>query len=81
MMTLTKFYTGFLESNRVDLISDLVDLHAHTVDPRELTVSIQYFQTLVSEEALKDCPECRLYLLFSDYTTETTRFQASGPSV
>ena len=65
----------------VDLVTDLVDFHSHTVDPRELTMSTAFFQSLVSEEALSKCPQTRLYLVMIQYTMEKTRAQVGGPSV
>ena len=81
LMNLCKFYIGFLDNGVVDLVTDLVDFHSHTVDPRELTVSTSFFQSLVSEEALSKCPQTRLYLVMTQYTMEKTRAQAGGPSV
>ena len=81
MMALTKFYIGFLENDRMSLIKDLIDLHAHTIDPKELCVSISFFELLVSEEALKTCPESRMALVYTQYTSDKVRFQAGGPSV
>ena len=81
LMNLCKFYIGFLENGVVDLVSDLVGFHSHAVDPRELTVSTAFFQTLVSEEALSKCPQTRLYLVITQYTTKKLRAQAGGPSV
>ena len=80
-MVLAKFYIGFLEDGMMHLIKELVDFHAHTVDPKELCVSISFFELLVNEEALKKCPETRMALLLTQYTSEKVRFQAGGPSV
>ena len=81
IMVLTKFYIGFLENGMTHLITELADFHAHTVDPKELCVSISFFELLVNEEALKKCPETRMALLYTQYTSEKVRFQAGGPSV
>ena len=70
IMVLTKFYIGFLENGMVHLIKELVDFHAHSVNPKELSVSISFFQLLVTEEALKKCPETRMGLLFTEYISE-----------
>ena len=40
----------------MDLVTDLVDFHSHNVDPKELTISTSFIQTLVKEEALRKCP-------------------------
>ena len=81
IMVLTKFYIGFLEDGMMHLIKELVDFHAHSVDPKELSVSMSFFQLLVTEEALKKCPETRMALLFTEYTSDKVRCQAGGPSV
>jgi hypothetical protein len=81
LMNLCKFYIGFLENGVVDLVQDLVDFHSLTVDPKELTVSTSFFQTIVSEEALSKCPHTRLHLVISQYTTEKMRVMAGGPGV
>ena len=81
LQTLCKFYIQFLENDVLDIVGDLVDYHCHAVDPKELTISISYFQAVVSEESLKKCPFSRLYLVMSQYTAEKVRAQAGGPSV
>ena len=81
LMNLCRFYIGFLENGVVDLVTDLVDFHSQTVDPKELTVSTSFFQTLVAEEILSKCPHTRLHLVLTQYTSEKTRVQAGGPSV
>ena len=81
MMTLCKLYIGFLENGCVQLVQDLVDFHSDKVDPKELTVSISFIQSIVSEEALSKCPHTRLHLLELQYTLEKVRVQSSGPAV
>ena len=81
LMHLCKFFMGFLDNGVVDLVTDLVDSHFHTVDLRELTVSTSFFQSLVSEEALPKCSQTRLYLVMTQYTLKKTRAQVGGPSV
>ena len=81
LTNLCKYYIGFLENGVVELVTDLVDFHSATVDPKELTVSTAFFMVLVSEEALSKCPQTRLYLVICQYTAEKTKVQAGGPSV
>ena len=78
---LDRFYIGFLDHGVVDIVTESVDLHSHSVDPRELAVSTSFFQSLMSEDALSKCPQTRLYLVMTQYTMEKTRAQAGGPSV
>ena len=80
-MTLSKYYIGFLENGVVDLVEDLGDFHSHCVDPRELTVSLRFFNSVVGEEAFKACPQLRHYLLTTQYTSEKVTASSSGPSV
>ena len=65
MSTLCKFFTHFLTSGDQHLIQELVDLHAVKVNPGNLVISTQFFNTLVSEENLKDAPHLRFYLLLA----------------
>ena len=81
LQNLSKFYIGFLENGVVCLVQKVVDYHSQTVDPQELSVSIAFFQLLVSEQALSKCPFTRLYLLLTQYTPEKLRVQAGGPGV
>ena len=60
---------------------DLSEFHSDKVNPRRLTVSIQFFQVLGTEEALKKCPQLRLYLIQSQYSGEKTKAQSLGPDV
>lgn len=77
LTNLSRFYIGFLQNGVVDLMADLVDFHSQTVDPKELTVSTSFFQTLVSEESLATCPHTRLHLVLTQYTPETKNKSAS----
>ena len=82
MQHLSKFYIGFLENGVVGLVQEIVDFHSQLVDPQEISVSIAFFQFLVSEEArLSQCPYTRMYLLLTQYTPEKVRVQAGGPGV
>ena len=80
-MTLSKLCIGFLDNNQVGLFHDLSEFHSAKVNPRTLTVSIQFFQVLGTEEALKKCPQLRLYLIQSQYSGEKTKAQSLGPDV
>ena len=77
-MTLAKYYIGFLENGKADLVDDLHDFHSDFVDPRELTVSVGFYHSLESEEALKKAPQVRHFLLTTQYTTEKVKAQGSG---
>ncbi len=81
LSTLCKFFVGFLENNQLDLVQDLVDFHAHNVDPKELCVSIAFFNQVASEEALAKCPHVRMYLVVSQYCSERVKCQATGPAL
>ena len=81
LQTLCKFYIQFLENEVLDLVGGMVDFHCDVVDPKVLSISISFFQAVVSEESLKKCPFARLYLVITQYTTEKVRAQAGGPSV
>ena len=78
-MTLSKYYIGFLENGVVDLVEDLGDFHSHCVDPRELTVSLRFFNAVVGEEAFKASPQLRHYLVTTQYTSEKVIASSSGP--
>ncbi len=61
----------------MDLVEDLVDFHAHTVDPKELSVSTAFFQQIASEQTLAKYPYIRVYLVVSQYCEA----QANGPAL
>ena len=63
------------------MLHELSEFHSAKVNPRTLTVSIQFFQVLGTEEALKKCPQLRLYLIQSQYSGEKTKAQSLGPDV
>ena len=79
MMTLCQLYIGFLSNGVVDLVTELIDYHSEHVDPKELTMSIQFIGSVCAEEALSKCPHVRLGLLQLQYNTEKTRANSSGP--
>ena len=80
-MTLSKYYIWFLENNAMELIDDVNEFHSNFVDPRDLCVSIAFFSNLESEQAMKQCPQVRHFLLCSQYCTDKVKAQAGGPSV
>ena len=71
----------FLENEAVDLVKELVDYHSHKVDPRNITISTTFFLTLVQEVNLRNTPFTRMYLVMTQYTTEKTKAQSSGPNI
>ena len=80
-MTLAKLYTGFLENGVADLVDDLMEYHSEHVDPRELTVSLKFLSAVSGEEAFKNCPQIRHFLITTQYTAEKVLASSSGPSV
>ena len=44
---------GFLESGVVGLIDDLHEFHSDHIDPKDLCVSMSFFNLVASEEALQ----------------------------
>ena len=81
MQVLTKVYIGFLENGVPELVQELVDFHSDRVDPKELTVSTMWIESLVTEEPLQKCPHTFLALWLSHYTQDKVRCQSSGPDV
>ena len=80
-MSLTKYYIGFLENGVAELIEDLAEFHSYCVDPRELTVSLKLFNLMATEEAFKNCPQLRHYLILTQYTMEKVQASSTGPSI
>ena len=80
MTNLCQLYIGFLTNGVVDLVTELIDYHSEHVDPKELTMSIQFINSVCAEDALSKCPHVRLGLLQLQYNTEKTRANSSGPS-
>ena len=58
---LAKWYISFLDNKQADLIIDLADCHCQKVDPKELTVSTNFFTKVLSELAFRQCPFLRHY--------------------
>ena len=80
-MALSKCYIGFLDNNQVGLMDALSEFHSANVNPLTLTVSGCFSQVRFTEEALKNCPQVRLYLVQSQYSKEKTRVSAAGPVI
>ena len=79
-MSLTKYYIGFLENGKAELVEDLSSFHSETVDPKELSVSLKFYTTVAGEVGLKDAPETRHFLTTTQYNTEKILASPSGPS-
>ena len=79
--TMAKFFVQFLQSGDQHLLTELVDFHSMKVNPRDLVVSNNFFQILVSEGGLLKTPYVRHYLLLTQYTLEKTRAFAGSASV
>ena len=76
--TLSRFYIGFLENGVVELMDELSEFHSENVDPREVSVSMAFYQLLHSEEGLKKCPQVRHYLLLCQYTKDKLKASSGG---
>ena len=66
-LTLAKYHLRFLEQGRHLLVEDLSDLHSEWVDPREMAVSMRFFDTPLSEPGLKKCPMLTHYMVTTQY--------------
>ena len=79
LMTLCKFYCGFLNEDVPHLVEELVDFHASEVNPRELMVSTGFWAAIQKEEALRKRPLTRLALVMTQYRSgDITRSQGAG---
>ena len=76
--TYSKYYIGFLDNETPDMIQHLWDFHSTKVNPQELVVSLNFYDSVASEPAFKKCPTLRHYLLTTQYTSEKTLTQSSG---
>ena len=74
------YYIGFLDEGLVELIEDLAYFHSACVDPRELTVSLRFFDHVATEPQFKACPQLRHYLVTTQYTKEKAMSNSSGPA-
>ena len=61
--TFSKYYIGLLDNKVADLIRHLPDFHSSKVDPRELAVSLAFYDLVASEPASKQCPTLRHFLV------------------
>ena len=75
--TLAKVWVMCLNNDAYQLVGELVDYHAHKVNPKTLYVSISYFASIACR-GLDKCPLLRHYLLVVNYTTEKVTNQPSG---
>ena len=79
MLSLTKYYLRHLECDAKHLADELVDFHAQKVNPKDLVVSSNFFQTLAMEPGFHKSPNVRHYLTITQYTKEKTRASAGQP--
>ena len=56
--------------SQVNLVDELADFHARNVNPRDLTVSGEFFKHLVSDTTLEKAPLVKHYLVLTQFTTE-----------
>ena len=80
MLRLCQLYIGFLDNDMVHLVDELIDWHSEHVDPKELTMSIRFLQSVCTDENLSKCPEVRLGLLQLQYNDEKVLSQSAGPA-
>ena len=57
------------------MIDDRHEVHANSLKPKEICVSITFFEHVASEPAFKSCPQLRHYLVCTQYTKEKVRSQ------
>ena len=70
MLSLTKYYLKHLEDDSGYLAEELIDYHCQTVNPKDLVVSSNFFQTLALEPGFERVPLVRHYLTLTQYTKE-----------
>ena len=68
MLSLTKYYLKHLDDECMYLAEELIDYHCQNVNPKDLVISSQFFQTLATDFVNK--PLVRHYLTLSQYTKE-----------
>ena len=79
--TFASYFMGFVDNHVANLLEDLTEFHSTCVDPRELTVAVDYVNTIAKEEAFKACPHIRLHLVIAQYSKEKTRACGNGPAI
>jgi len=57
-----------------------VHFHSSSVNPCELIISNNFFQTLVQEVNIQKAPLTKHYLVLTQYTTQNARASSAGPS-
>jgi len=65
--SLCQYVKGFLDNDMGYLVHEVVDYHSTYVNPRELTITNAFFHALATEDALKQCPYTRHYLILTQY--------------
>ena len=79
MLSLTKYYLKHIENDAKYLADELIDHHSQNVNPKDLVVSSNFFQTLALEPGFQNFPFVRHYLTLTQYTKEKTRSSAGQP--
>ena len=80
---LGRFYNKFLTEDCEGFFEDLADFHAAFVNPRVTTVSMKFYGLLTTERALEGCPNMRMALLMTQYTSppkHRNEVGATGPA-
>ena len=72
---------GYISCDRASLLNEIVEFHCYNVNPRDLAVAHEFFKALNSETALKDASLVKMYLLFTQYTSDKVRQSFNGPSI
>ena len=70
MLSLTKYYLKHMENDSKHLAEELIDFHCQVVNPKDLIVSSNFFQTLALEPGFAKVPLVRHYLTLTQYTKE-----------
>ena len=70
MLGLTKYYLKHLDDECMYLAEELIDYHCQNVNPKDLVISSQFFQTLATDAGFLNKPLVRHYLALSQYTKE-----------
>ena len=70
MLSLTKYYLKHLENESKYLAEELIDFHCHMVNPKDLVISSNFFNTLAYAPGFQNYPLVRHYLTLTQYTKE-----------
>ena len=68
MLSLTQYYLRHIDDECKYLAEELIDYHCQNVNPKDLVISSQFFQTVANDFVNK--PFVRHYLTISQYTKE-----------